>query len=305
MEENQYSRTAMMTAFCRGYHALYDDPKIFDDSLAHRIIPEEVRAGLEQYIVAALKSANPEFFASLPDRAAAVGWVIRNNFPTPLFLSRARYTEDTLETAVKQGVKQYVILGAGMDTFAFRRKELMEQLQVFEIDHPATQVFKRSRLAELGWDLPVQLHFIPADFNQESLTEALQRSDYDPQARTFFSWLGVTMYLTRDTVLATLRTITDISPTGSTVIFDYFDPDAFDPEKAAPRVQGMMRQVQKLGEPMKAGFVPSTLDADLHLVGLRLQEQLSPSDIQERYFKGRTDGYYAFENAHFACAVVE
>ena len=231
--------------------------------------------------------------------------MIRNGFPSPLFLSRARYTEDSLEAAIKQGVRQYVILGAGMDTFAFRRKELMEQLQVFEVDHPATQEFKRNRLAELGWDLPVQLHFIPVDFNKESLAEALKHSAYDPQALTFFSWLGVTMYLTRDAVFATLRTITDISPTGSSVIFDYFDNDAFIPEKAAPRVQGMMRSVQKLGEPMITGFDPSTLAADLYLVGLRLQEQLSPADIQERYFKGCTDGYYAYEHAHFACAVVE
>ncbi|MHB1043431.1 MAG: class I SAM-dependent methyltransferase [Eubacteriales bacterium] len=83
-----------------------------------------------------------------------------------------------------------MILGAGMDTFAFRRPELVKQLQVFEVDHPATQVFKRRRLTELGWEHPAQLHFIPVDFTQESLAPALTRSSYDPQAPSFFSWLG-------------------------------------------------------------------------------------------------------------------
>ena len=107
-------------------------------------------------------------------------------------LGRSRYTEDSLEKAVEQGVKQYVILGAGFDTFAFRCPEILEKLQVYEVDHPATQAFKRSRLAEAGWELPPQLHFVPVDFEQESLAEALTRSSYDPQAPSFFSWLGVT-----------------------------------------------------------------------------------------------------------------
>ncbi len=305
MEEKQVSRTALSGAFYRGYHALHDEPKIFDDCLSFSILTDEERAGFEQDIVTALQLANPEFFASFPDRAAVLAWMIRKGSPASLFLSRARYTEDSLEAAVKQGVNQYVILGAGMDAFAFRRKELMEQLHVFEVDHPSTQAFKRNRLAELGWDLPVQLNFIPVDFNKESLAEALQPSAYDPQALTFFSWLGVTYYLPRDAIFATLRAIAGIAPAGSTIIFDYFDPDAFIPEKAAPRVQAMMQVVRKIGEPMMTGFNPSSLPADLHLVGLRLQEQLSPSDIQDRYFKGRTDGYRALEHAHFACAVVE
>ena len=108
-------------------------------------------------------------------------------------LSRARYTEDTLEKAIRQGVKQYIILGAGMDTFAFRRPDLMERLEVFEIDHPATQEFKLHRLAELGWKHPAKLHFIPIDFTKESLVTALTRSSsYDPKVKSLFSWLGVT-----------------------------------------------------------------------------------------------------------------
>lgn len=305
MEEKQVSRTALSTAFCRGYHASHDTAKIFDDFLAFNILTEEERTAIEQYLVGLIQTSSPEFYASFPDKAAVLAWFIKNGLPSPLLLSRARYTEDSLEEAVKQGVKQYVILGAGMDTFAFRRPDLLDKIKVFEVDHPSTQAFKRNRLNELGWELLEQLHFVPVDFTKESLIEVLKHSDYDPHALTFFSWLGVTMYLTREAVFATLSSIAKFSSIGSIVVFDYFDTDLFIPEKAAPRVQGMMRSVQKLGEPILSGFDPTTFSIDLHSIGLRLQKNLSPSDIQELYFKGRTDGYYAYEHTHFAWAVVE
>lgn len=192
-----------------------------------------------------------------------------------------------------------------MDTFAFRRPEMLGQLQVFEVDHPATQAFKRSRIAEIGWEQPAQLHFVPVDFTQENLSAALARSSYDPKTLSFFSWLGVTYYLPREAVFSTLRTFADAAPAGSTVIFDYMDSDAFIPGRVAKRMQMAMEKVRKWGEPLITGFDPSMLAADLARLGLRLHEDLSPTDIEERYFQGRTDGYYACEHVHFARAVVE
>ncbi|GGE07339.1 hypothetical protein GCM10011571_05750 [Marinithermofilum abyssi] len=218
----------------------------------------------------------------------------------PHVLSRSRYTEDNLDQAVKQGMEQYVILGAGMDTFAFRRPDLLSQVQVFEVDHPATQAFKLNRLAELGWEIPSNLHFVPVDFTQESLADALKGTSYDLQTKSFFSWLGVTMYLTRNEVFATLRSITDIAPVGSAVIFDYFVP-----EEATPHMKEMQEDLRKIGEPIKTTFDPSTLAFELESLGLRLHENLSPSDIQERYFQSQTDGYYASKHVRFGWAVVE
>jgi methyltransferase (TIGR00027 family) len=221
-------------------------------------------------------------------------------------LSRARYTEDALEKAVRQGVKQYVILGAGMDTFSFRRPEMMDCLEVFEVDHPATQSFKLLRLAELGWEHPAKLHFIPIDFTKENLVTALTRSSaYNPNVKSFFSWLGVTMYLTREEVFSTLHSITDIAPEGSIVVFDYFDSDAFLPEKLSPVMQKKQEVFQKLGEKITTGFDPSTLAKDIASLGLRLHENLSPEDIEKRYFQGRKDGYHAPEHGHIAYAIVE
>jgi methyltransferase (TIGR00027 family) len=304
MDVSKISATALITAFARAYHATHDTPKIIDDYLANQMLTDDERTFFGQNLAEALKFFNPEFAASCPDQATALDWVMKVQ-NAPITISRSRYTEDSLELAVKQGVEQYVILGAGMETFAFRQPEMMKRLHVFEVDHPATQAFKQKRLAELGWGIPTQLSFVPMDFSKESLAEALKRSPYNPRAVSFFSWLGVTYYLAKDVVLNTLRAIADIAPAGSTIIFDYIDTDALVPERVAKRMQLMQEIVRRVGEPMKANFDPSTLGRDLESIGLRLKENLGPSDIEERYFASRSDGYHAFEHVHFAWAVVK
>lgn len=302
MKENQASFSAMTTAYIRAYHSMNDTPKIFDDFLAYRLIPQEVRELIEQGLTKEKQFNDSERTAPISDQTTTFASLMK----ATNVLSRARYTEDTLEKVVKQGVKQYVILGAGMDTFAFRRPELMERLEVFEVDHPATQNFKLLRLADLGWEHPARLHFIPIDFTKENLATALNRSSsYDPKVKSFFSWLGVTMYLTREEVFATLRSIADIAPSGSAVVFDYFDTDAFIPEKSSSEMQKKQEVFNNLGEKMITGFNPSTLAEDIASIGLSLYENLSPEDIEERYFQGRKDGHHAPEHGHFAYAIVE
>jgi methyltransferase (TIGR00027 family) len=193
-----------------------------------------------------------------------------------------------------------------MDTFAFRQPEMMEKLEVFEVDHPATQEFKLHRLAELEWERPARLHFISIDFTKESLVTALiSASSYDSKTKTFFSWLGVTYFLTRDEVFTTLRSIAEVAPAGSIIVFDYLNIDAFIPEKMSLKMQESLEFLRNIGEPMITGFNPSTLDEDLSSLGFSLQENLSPANIEERYFQGRTDGYHAQEHGYFACAVVK
>jgi methyltransferase, putative, TIGR00027 family len=302
MKEDQASLSAMTTAYIRAYHSMYDTPKIFDDFLAYHLIPQEVLALIEQGLRKDKQFNDPEHTIVSSDRIIALSSLTK----ATNVLSRARYTEDVLEEAVRQGVKQYVILGAGMDTFAFRRPEMMDCLEVFEVDHPATQNFKLLRLSELGWERPKHLHFIPIDFTKENLATSLTRSSaYDPNIKSFFSWLGVTMYLTREEVFQTLRSITDIASEGSAVIFDYFDSDAFIPDKSSPKMQKKQEVFQKLGEKMITGFNPTTLDEDIASLGLSLHENLSPEDIEKRYFQGRRDGHHAPEHGHIAYAIVE
>jgi len=299
MLQNQVSLTSIMTAYLRAYHAMNDVPKIFDDFLAYHLIPEERRALIENGFAMAFQTNKCEQTGPCPHQTTTLASLMQT-MGLPNVLSRARYTEENLEKAVKQGVQQYVILGAGMDTFAFRHVDMLGQLQVFEVDHPATQAFKRNRLAELAWIIPTNLHFVPVDFTKESLVSALRRFSYDMQAKSFFSWLGVTMYLTRDEVFETLRSIADIAAPGSIIVFDYFVP-----EKVPPLTDEILKGLRQIGEPIKTFLDPSTLATDLECIGLCRHEDLNPSHIQERYFQGRTDCYHACEQVHIAMAIVK
>ncbi len=305
MEENQVSRTALGTALMRGYHALHDNPRIFDDPLACSLLTEEELTRIARYWIARLEAIDPSGAASCPDKISAMGRMLQLWTIASTVLSRARFAEDALAKAVGRGLHQYVILGAGMDTFAFRCRQMLDRLQVFEVDHPATQACKRERIARLGWEIPAGLHFVALDFTKEELDKILMCPAYDPCALTFFSWLGVTYYLSRDEVFATLSAAARISPRGSMIVFDYFDPTVCSTGKEAERIKAIKDSLESLGEPIKEGIDPSTLGAGLARIGLRLQENLAPPDIQQRYFEGRTDGYRASEHTHFGLAVVE
>jgi methyltransferase (TIGR00027 family) len=305
MEPNRASRTALITAHARAFHAAHDDPKILDDPVAHQLITSEDRQFLEEMIVRNLWKNDPDRAASCPDRHAILASAIRTGATSAAVLSRTRYAEDVLEEVVRDGVRQYVLLGAGLDTFAFRRADVLDMLQVIEVDHPATQAFKRQRLIDAGFVLPASLHFVPVDFTHESLETALTQSPYASHIPAFFGWLGVTMYLGCDTVFDTLRAMRSIAASGSHVVFDYLDTDAFVADKVSKRARAILENVRRLGEPMTAGFDPHTLHTDLVRVGWRLREQLTPQEIEKRYFQGRTDGYHAAEHIHFAWAIVE
>jgi len=303
MEAIQAGITALITAYARAYHATHDVPTIFDDSLADQYFSEAEHTQFDRQLAESLAAIAPDVAASNPDQATALAYVMQN-MHEPVTLSRSRYTEDSLDAAVREGVQQYVILGAGFDTFAFRRPQLLRQIDVFEVDHPVTQGMKRQRIAFAGWTIPDRLHLLPVDFAQTSLADALRNSSYDPGQLTFMSWLGVTYYLTQEVITETLRAISGIAPRGSTVVFDYMDLDAFDADKAAPRTRLMHGIARRVGEPMKSGFEPSQLAEMLQGLGFVLAENLSPEEIGKRYFGGRTDHLRAFEHVHFARAVI-
>ncbi len=303
MEDNQASITALMTAYCRAYHAVNVSPQIFDDFLADRMFTPEERIRFNHLLAERLPLINPTLAATHPDQATALEHIMQA-YGVTSSLSRARYTENCLEQAVAQGTKQYVLLGAGLDTFAFRRPDLVSQLQVFEVDHPATQALKHRRLAALKMETPPQLNFVAVDFAKQNLEDGLRNSTYDPQKVSFFSWLGVVCYLSRDAVFNTLQTVAGLAPKGSTIVFDYLDDDAFIPAKSSRAMQMMQASTRAAGEPMKTGFDPLSLGDELKTVGFSLEENLSPQDIETRYFQGRTDIYHAFEHIHFARAVI-
>lgn len=302
MEENRASITSTVTAYSRAYHSKYDHPKIFDDFIAIRLFSKEELEFLEYNLAESAKFIDPGLAEACSDQACRLKLAMKFNAPTTL--SRSRYTEDIVEEAIHQGMRQYVILGAGLDTFAFRRPDLAGKIKIFEVDHPATQAQKKDRLSNAGLVPAPQHYFIPVDLAQTSLAEALEASAFNRSEPVIFSWLGVTFYLSYEVVMNTFKAIAGISAPGSIVVFDFMDREAFVPGKASMHSKKIREIVKNAGEPMKMGFDVETLGSVLEEAGFQLREILTPGEIQKRYFQGRTDGYHAAEHIHFAYAAV-
>jgi len=303
MEMGNPSGTALMMAFLRGFHAVYDNAKIFNDSLAYDLLPEEVREAFKQHLSKSAAEMAPELAKECTDPEISLRLAVRT-MAGPV-LARARFVEERLEEAIQKGISQYIILGAGFDTFAHRRLDLADRLQVFELDLPPTQEIKRQLLGRLNLQKPDYLHYIAVDFTKENLVSALLESKYDPEQLSFFSWMGVTQYLPLEAVWATLKAIISLSSSGSEIVFDYYDKSAFDPDKASNRIKYIMNTAKSIGETITTGFEPSKLGVELAPLGLRLLDNLGPQEIQQRYFTEYNEDYSASEHVHLACAVVK
>lgn len=291
-------------AFLRAHHARHGDPKIFDDSLAARLITPDEASGIELRAIESLRRLHPGIDNGRLDRASLLREALRARGALAEIIARARFTEDRLLHGLTAGVSQYVILGAGLDTFALRRPDLQDRLAVFEIDLPAFQTSKRARLAAAGLACPPNLHLLAADLEHESLADVLLRSAYRRDGKAFFSCLGVSFYLSPEAVLDMLRSIWRVAVPGSLLAFDYLDLDAFDPEISSSQIREIMDAVRQVGEPMRCGFDPRRLPADLLQLGFRVIEAVDPETQDERYFSRRTDGLGATKHFHFVLAEV-
>ena len=278
MEENCSSKTAQRVAMRRAAHQILDNPRIFNDPLALRVL------GLDN--------------VSTPDQKQ--NWLDDSQLSRVLRASlaaRSRYAEDELHAAIKQGVEQYVVLGAGLDTFAYRNPYPQEVLHVFEVDHPATQAWKRSLLEKASIPIPKTLSFSPVDFETQTLEEGLQRTGFDTSKGAFFSWLGVTMYLTSDAISATLGFVASL-PVGSSIVFDYMiSPSLLNPT-ARKVFDGLAHRVAQAGEPFRTFFDPFSIKTTLLDRGFGHIEDLGPEGMDARYFQGRTDSLRVGKLAH-------
>ena len=265
MAEGSPSRTAQGAAVLRACHQILDRPPILDDALALRILGPRLEASVR---------ANPD-----PRRAGLRAFVAL----------RSRFAEDRLARAVHRGVRQYVILGAGLDTFAYRNPFPASRLRVFEIDHPATQAWKLARLREVGIDVPDSLTFVPIDFERQALSAELGRAGFRADEPAFFSWLGVVVYLTRDAVMATLSFIATLA-SGTEVVFDYGLPSSALSERERAFRETAAERVAAVGEPWLTFFDPAALALDLTDIGFGDVEDIGPQRASDRYFANRTDG---------------
>jgi methyltransferase (TIGR00027 family) len=260
------SLTAQRVAMRRAAHQLFDDPPVFEDPLAMAILGEEPAARLK----------------SGPDRETGGSRHIR-----AFMAARSRYAEDELTAAIARGATQYVVLGAGLDTYAYRN--VHPRLRVFEVDHPATQAWKRKQLDEAGIAIPSSLTFVPTDFEEQSLGSVLESSGFQAGEISFFAWLGVTPYLTAEAAMATLAFIGSL-PTGSGVVFDYAVERSSLDSVEQMAMDALASRVARAGEPFRLFLDPRALNRMLRAAGFHEIEDLGPSDIDERYFAGRADG---------------
>jgi methyltransferase (TIGR00027 family) len=268
MQTGQPSRTALGAATHRAAHQVLEGGRIFADPLAIRILGPGAVARI------ALMATQP-----------------RQRGMRLFIAARTRFAEDGLAAAVARRVRQLVVLGAGLDTFAYRNPHA--GLKVFEVDHPATQAWKRARLAQAGLKPPATLTFTPVDFERSTLAEGLSASGFAADQPSFFTWAGVVPYLSREAVLATLGFIAGLAG-GSEVTFDYSDPpSSLPPDQRAAQARRASR-VSKIGEPWITYFAPGELAGELRGLGFTEIEDLNPAQIAMRYFgaagSGRTKG---------------
>ncbi|HEX5140996.1 MAG TPA: class I SAM-dependent methyltransferase, partial [Dehalococcoidia bacterium] len=213
MDPNKASWTAIAVILFRAYHREHNEDLVFDDPVAASLVTPEERDFLEKLCIDALANVDPEL-KTLP-QPEGFDRFFHSFQAIPEILARARYNEDRLLAAVQGGMRQYVIVGAGLETFAIRRTDLSGSLGVFETDHPLTQAFKRERLEKAGFSIPANLHFAPIDLEQEDASTVLSRLSFDPGQPAFFSWLGVTQYLTQGAIEQTLTSIRKVAASGS------------------------------------------------------------------------------------------
>jgi methyltransferase (TIGR00027 family) len=207
-------------------------------------------------------------------------------------VARARFIEDLVVEQAGRGLRQYVILGAGLDTFAQRRPEIASQLRVFEVDQPGNQTWKRQRLTELGFGIPEWLRLVPVDFEAgSSWQEQLATAGFDAGQPAVVASTGVSMYLTKDAIMAILRQVAALAP-GSTLAMTFLLPlELADPE-VRPGFEAAERGAQAAGTPFISFFAPMELLALARGAGFRDAQHVSATMLNQRYFAGRTDGLH-------------
>ncbi|MHA4264868.1 class I SAM-dependent methyltransferase [Bacillus cereus] len=302
MKKGEASITSLVSAFGRAYHSEFDNPKIFDDYVAKEFISQKERNDIEMNMVQGIHFFNTDIAQQFQDNLQEIlKWITQVQLsPTPL--ARAAYCERVLLHEITLGTKQYVILGAGLDTFSFRHRELENKIEVFEVDHPSTQQFKKEKIEEAEFEIPNNLHFISMDFTKGFSYEQLQNEGFENK-KTFFSLLGVTYYLTKEELSSLIECLFAMVPEGSSIVFDYPDENLFTEKGLSNRVENMVKMAAIGGEPMKSCFSYAEMEALLEKAGLLIYEHLSPKDINTFYFEGRNDYLKAFETVHYVHAV--
>lgn len=272
--ESTPDNTAIRVALWRALHLEVDSPPhVFDDAIGLKLVAPE--PGWQK---------RPDMSPfTRPFRASILG--------------RARFVEDLVGEQVARGVGQYVILGAGLDTFAQRRPDLGEHLQVFEVDQPGPQLWKRRRLADSGLPIPPSLHFVPVDFEAgDGWWDRILDAGFDPERPAIVASTGVSMYLTEDAIAATLRQAAALA-SGSTLVMSFMLPIEMADPDVRPGIERAAEGARANGTPFISFFKPEAMLALARNAGFKHVRHVSAAAIAQRYFAGRTDGLRPPDNS--------
>jgi len=263
-----YSGTALRVAVRRAAHQIFDRPLVLDDPYALRILPREAAAG-----IGAERGREQDPYAKGMRSFVAV---------------RSRFAEDEFARAVAGGVRQYVALGAGLDTFAWRNPHRDAGVRIFEVDHPATQSWKRESMRQADLPEPEATSYVPVDFERQALAGCLSEAGFRQDVPAFFSWLGVVPYLTMDAFRSTLAFFGEMAA-GSGVVFDYALPAEAVSERERAVLNALAARVSKIGEPFQLFFMPGEIAEELEAVNWRVIAELDGAAIRDRYFPDRPE----------------
>jgi methyltransferase (TIGR00027 family) len=280
MEEGKPSATALGAAVVRAMHQALDNPRILDDPIVALLVGPELKRQ------AAITRMMP------------FGARLRANF-----VMRSRYAEDCLGESLSRGVRQYVMLGAGLDTFAYRQPGWARALRIFEVDHPATQKWKLEKVAAAGIDVPGNVSLVPVDFESVSLREGLTAARFDPRVPTFFSSLGVSQYLSEEALEVSLKFVLSMPPASEMVFSFVLAAQALSlGERIGASTFAAIAAAR--GERWLSRFVPALLARKLETMGFSKVVHFSAGEANDRYFRGRHDGMRASRLEEMMRAVV-
>ena len=262
---NKPDNTAVRTALWRALHVQVDTkPYIIEDEVGLKLVAPE-----DDW------QERPDMKYTKRLRASIV--------------ARARFVEDMIIEQSKKGIDQYIILGAGLDTFAQRRPAIASKLQIYEIDQPDTLAWKQQRLAELGYGVPDYLHFVPVDFELSSWWEELLKAGFDINKPAVIACTGVTLYLTKEAIVATLEQIATLAP-GSKLAMTFYLPIELLDDEDKPMQEMAEKGARASGTPFVSFFAPDQVLTMAKNAGFKDAKTISTSDMEQSYFKNRTDG---------------
>lgn len=298
------SMTALVSAFARAWHSLNNEATIFNDSLARRLLADEEYTGIAKKMAEGIGFFHPGFTGTPQE---ALRRVVDDQL-SPAPLGRAAFAEKTLHQAARLGATQYLILGAGYDTFAYRQPDWARKLEIFEIDHPATAKDKQARLKNAGLEIAANVHYIAADFCQATWFEALLASgSFSAGSISCCTMLGLTYYLPQAVLASIFTTLSGLLAAGSSLIFDYPDQNSYN-EKAGQRAKKQALLANAAQEEMLACYSYDDMEGLLSTAGFLIYEHLTPEEMTDQYFAAYNKAnpahrMTAFDNINYCLAV--